>query len=83
MEALLAIDGVAVAQIFMYKFFIRKSPIFGWEEIDAKVMELLRGIPLACGQEEPIHETRFADKYEQSAAQPAEPGPSGNGSLIT
>lgn len=82
MELLLAIDGVAVAQIFMYKFFIRKSPIFSWDEIDAKVLELLRGIPLACGEEEIRHVREFAKEYKQPAAQPVEQGTPGNGSLI-
>jgi hypothetical protein len=80
MELLLAIGGVAVVQIFMYKFFVRKSSIFSWDEIDAKITELLRGIPLACGEEEIRHVREFADAWQQPTP---EQGPSGNGSIIT
>lgn len=84
MEILMSIDGIAVAQLYMYKFYVRKSSIFTWDEIDEKIMELLRGIPLACGQEEVINERRIADAWTEPVAAPGpDGGTPGNGSIIT
>jgi len=83
MELLMSIDGIAVAQIYMYKFYVRKSSIFTWQEIDVKIMELLRCIPLACGQEEPIHETRIADEWKQPAEPRSDGRPTGDGPVPT
>ena len=83
LQMLIDIPGIEAIDMFMYKFYVRKSSIFTWEEIDPKINQLLKCIPLACGEEEVIRERRIADAWQEPVAPQPELGPSGNGSIVT
>jgi hypothetical protein len=47
MSLILDIRGIEAVDLYLYRVVIRKSSMFEWDEIEAQIIELLKGVKTA------------------------------------